>query len=84
MLCKGVMQHVRGMSHQINDVIYKGQLGTYQLSFSSHKNTLFEDFFVWQKLKTNIIWNFSWSELSDLQHGFKMKLNLSEFEMGAF
>ena len=26
-LRKQVMRHVRGMSHQINDVIYKGQLG---------------------------------------------------------
>ena len=39
MLCLGVMQYVKGMSHQINDVIYKGQLGTYQLSFSSCINT---------------------------------------------
>ena len=72
-LRKQVMRHVRGMSHQMNDVIYKGQLGKYQLSFSILQKHLI---FLVRKNLSNHIWNCSRLNIPDLQHGNKWSLIL--------
>ena len=72
-LRKQVMRHVRGMSHQINDVIYQGQLDKYQLSFSLLQKHLI---FLVRKNLSNHIWNCSRLNIPDLQHGIKWSLIL--------